>query len=64
MAVKDLNIHNEFDMSYIDTGAVQPGKELVLIHGLLHLVGFSHKEEDKLKKIENQILNKVWGNGQ
>ena len=38
--------------------------QLVLIHGLLHLVGFSHKEEDKLKKIENQILNKVWGNGQ
>tara|TARA_B100000003_G_scaffold55353_1_gene48934 strand:+ start:774 stop:1217 length:444 start_codon:yes stop_codon:yes gene_type:complete len=37
--------------------------QLVLIHGLLHLVGFSHKEEDKLKKIENQILNKVWGNG-
>ena len=38
--------------------------QLVLIHGLLHLVGFSHKEEDKLKMIENQILNKVWGNGQ
>ena len=38
--------------------------QLVLIHGLLHLVGFSHKEEDKLKKIENQILNKVWSNGQ
>ena len=38
--------------------------QLVLIHGLLHLVGFSHTEEDKLKKIENQILNKVWGNGQ
>lgn len=37
--------------------------QLVLIHGLLHLVGFSHKEEDKLKKIENQILNKVWVNG-
>ena len=38
--------------------------QLVLIHGLLHLVGFSHKEEDKLKKIETQILNKVWDNGQ
>ena len=38
--------------------------QLVLIHGLLHLVGFSHKEEDKLKKIENQILSKVWSNGQ
>jgi len=36
--------------------------QLVLIHGLLHLVGFSHKEEDKLKKIENQILKKVWVN--
>jgi len=34
--------------------------QLVLIHGLLHLIGFSHKEEDKLKKIENQILKKVW----
>lgn len=38
--------------------------QLVLIHGLLHLVGFSHKEEDKLKNIENQILNKVWINGE
>ena len=36
--------------------------QLVLIHGLLHLIGFSHKEEDKLKKIENQILKKVWVN--
>ena len=37
--------------------------QLILIHGLLHLVGFSHKNEDKLKKIENKILNKVWKNG-
>jgi len=34
--------------------------QLVLIHGLLHLVGFSHENEDRLKKIENEILNKVW----
>tara|TARA_B100001559_G_C15895781_1_gene347408 strand:+ start:39 stop:485 length:447 start_codon:yes stop_codon:yes gene_type:complete len=34
--------------------------QLVLIHGLLHLVGFSHKNEDRLKKIENKILDKVW----
>ena len=37
--------------------------QLVLIHGLLHLVGYSHKNEDKLKLIENKILNKVWKNG-
>ena len=38
--------------------------QLVLIHGLLHLVGYSHENEDKLKLIENKILNKVWKNGQ
>ena len=37
--------------------------QLILIHGLLHLVGFSHENEDKLKKIENKILNKVWKTG-
>ena len=34
--------------------------QLVLIHGLLHLVGFSHENEDRLKQIENKILDKVW----
>ena len=37
--------------------------QLVLIHGLLHLVGFSHENEDKLKKIENKILKKIWKDG-
>jgi len=37
--------------------------QLVLIHGLLHLVGYSHENEDRLKIIENKILNKVWKNG-
>ena len=37
--------------------------QLVLVHGLLHLVGYSHENEDKLKIIENKILNKVWNNG-
>ena len=36
--------------------------QLVLVHGLLHLVGYSHENEDKLKMIENKILNKVWDN--
>ena len=37
--------------------------QLVLIHGLLHLVGYSHENEDRLKMMENRILNKVWKNG-
>ena len=37
--------------------------QLVFIHGLLHLVGYSHENEDRLKMIENKILNKVWKNG-
>ena len=36
--------------------------QLVLIHGLLHLVGLSHENEDRLKKIENKMLEKVWKN--
>ena len=36
--------------------------QLVVIHGLLHLVGFSHENEDRLKMIENKILEKVWKN--
>ena len=34
--------------------------QLVLIHGLLHLVGYSHSNETKLRKKENEILDKVW----
>jgi probable rRNA maturation factor len=34
--------------------------QLVLVHGLLHLVGYSHVEEIELQKIENTILDKVW----
>ena len=34
--------------------------QLVLVHGLLHLVGYSHSNEIELKKIENTILDKVW----
>ena len=34
--------------------------QLVLVHGLLHIVGYSHAEEIELQKIENTILDKVW----
>jgi len=34
--------------------------QLVLVHGLLHLLGFSHNQETKLKKYEEKILSKLW----
>jgi len=34
--------------------------QLVLVHGLLHLLGFSHNQETKLKTYEDKILSKLW----
>ena len=34
--------------------------QLVLVHGLLHLIGYSHDDAKKLSTIENTILKKVW----
>ena len=34
--------------------------QLVLLHGLLHLIGYSHKNQNKLSEIEEKILKKVW----
>ena len=34
--------------------------QLVLVHGLLHLIGYSHDDPKKLSNIENTILKKVW----
>ena len=34
--------------------------QLVLLHGLLHLIGYSHNEQKQLSKIEDKILKKVW----
>ena len=34
--------------------------QLVLLHGLLHLIGYSHNDQSKLSGIEEKILKKVW----
>ena len=34
--------------------------QLVLLHGLLHLIGYSHKNQNKLSEIEEKILKRVW----
>jgi len=34
--------------------------ELVIVHGMLHLFGFSHNEEKLLNYHQNNIMKKVW----
>jgi probable rRNA maturation factor len=50
----------------IKNNAIRYGKklveeyQLVLLHGLLHLIGYSHNDQSKLSGIEEKILKKVW----
>ncbi len=34
--------------------------QYIVIHGLLHLIGYSHEKNDKLKKYETQLMKKIW----
>ena len=71
--INQLNIENEetlgdmfFCRSILKINAAEYHKslieelQLVLVHGLLHLVGYTHADESELRKRENAILDKVW----
>ena len=34
--------------------------QYIVIHGLLHLIGYSHEKNDKLKTYESKIMKKIW----
>ncbi|MEC7925910.1 MAG: rRNA maturation RNase YbeY [Actinomycetota bacterium] len=34
--------------------------QFIIIHGLLHLVGYTHDNEIELRKIEDEIMKMVW----
>ena len=34
--------------------------QYIVIHGLLHLIGYSHEKNDKLKTYETQLMKKIW----
>ena len=34
--------------------------QYIVIHGLLHLVGYSHKKNDKLKIYEEELMKRIW----
>ena len=34
--------------------------QYIVIHGLLHLIGYSHKKNDKLKIYEEERMKRIW----
>ena len=34
--------------------------QYIVIHGLLHLIGYSHKKNDKLKIYEVELMKRIW----
>ena len=34
--------------------------QYIVIHGLLHLIGYSHKKNDKLKIYESELMKRIW----
>ena len=34
--------------------------QYIVIHGLLHLIGYSHKKDDKLKIYEAELMKRIW----
>ena len=34
--------------------------QYIVIHGLLHLIGYSHEKNDKFKTYETQLMKKIW----
>ena len=34
--------------------------QYIVIHGLLHLIGYSHEKNDKLKMYESKLMKKIW----
>ena len=34
--------------------------QYIVIHGLLHLIGYSHKKNDKLKMYEEELMKRIW----
>ncbi len=34
--------------------------QYIVIHGLLHLIGYTHEKNDKLKSYETKLMKKIW----
>jgi len=71
--ILNLDPHNEEDLGdmFINRKIVKKNSQIydksfveelqfIIIHGLLHLVGYTHENEIELREIEDEIMRMVW----
>ena len=67
----DQSMHEDMGDMFICRNVVKKNAEIydkdfveelqyIVIHGLLHLIGYSHEKNDKLKTYESKLMKKIW----
>ena len=67
----DQTMHEDMGDMFICRNVIKKNAEIydkdfveelqyIVIHGLLHLIGYSHEKNDKLKTYESKLMKKIW----
>ena len=67
----DESMHEDMGDMFICRNVIKKNAEIydkdfveelqyIVIHGLLHLIGYSHEKNDKLKAYETKLMKKIW----
>ena len=67
----DESMHEDMGDMFICRNVIKKNAEIydkdfveelqyIVIHGLLHLIGYSHEKNDKLKTYESRLMKKIW----
>ena len=67
----DKSMHEDMGDMFICRNVIKMNAEIydkdfveelqyIVIHGLLHLIGYSHEKNDKLKTYESKLMKKIW----
>ena len=67
----DKSMHEDMGDMFICRNVIKKNAEIydkdfveelqyIVIHGLLHLIGYSHQKNDKLKTYESKLMKKIW----
>ena len=67
----DQSMHEDMGDMFICRNVIKKNAEIynkdfveelqyIVIHGLLHLIGYSHEKNDKLKAYETKLMKKIW----
>ena len=67
----DQSMHEDMGDMFICRNVIKKNAEIydkdfveelqyIVIHGLLHLIGYSHEKNDKLNTYESKLMKKIW----